>query len=75
MTELRLVGDAIEMNGVTVGVLIPGLRLSLRDELIWAFDAIDEDEATIVELEGRVAQLEAQLKKGSPSSTASKVNS
>lgn len=62
MTELRLVGDAIEMNGVTVGTVIPGLRLSLRDELAEAFALIGEDEATIIELEGRIAKLEERLK-------------
>ena len=62
MTELRLVGDAIEMNGATVGTVIPGLRLSLRDELAEAFALIGEDEATIIELEGRIAKLEERLK-------------
>jgi hypothetical protein len=60
VTEIRIIGDAIELGGVTVGTLIPGLPLSLRDELIWAFDAIDED--YVAGLEDRIEQLEAWLK-------------
>ena len=63
MTTLRIVtDDVIELGGVPVARLLPRLKLSLRDELIWAFDAIDEDAETIAELEARVAQLEARLK-------------
>jgi hypothetical protein len=66
VTELRLAGDAIELDGVTVGRLIPGLRLSLRDQLAEAFALAGEDEDTIIGLEGRVAQLEARLKETAP---------
>jgi hypothetical protein len=59
VTEIRIIGDTIELDGVMVATLVPGLKLSLRDELIWAFDAVDE-------LEDRVAQLEARLKEGKP---------
>ena len=59
---LRLLGDEIELNGAVVGRLLPGLQLSLRDELIWAFDAVDEDAETIAELEDRIAKLEERLK-------------
>jgi hypothetical protein len=48
MTELRLIGDEILLDGVTVGTLVPGLRLSQRDRLEEAFDELaeleDEDE-------------------------------
>ena len=66
MIELRIVADVIEMNGVTVGTLVPGLRLSIRDQLVEAFALADEDENYIAELEGRIAQLEARLKEGKP---------
>jgi hypothetical protein len=62
VTTLRIIGDVVELGGVPVARLLPRLKLSLRDELIWAFDAIDEDAETIAELEARVAQLEARLK-------------
>jgi hypothetical protein len=39
---IRLIGDVIELDGVTVGKLLPGLRLSLRDKLEEALDALDE---------------------------------
>jgi hypothetical protein len=61
MTSLRIIGDAIELNGVPVARLLPGLKLSLRDSLTWAFDEVEEDADTIVELENRIAQLEARL--------------
>jgi hypothetical protein len=59
---IRLLGDEIELNGTVVARLVPGSRLSLRDELAWALDAIDEDRAYIAELEARIGQLEARLK-------------
>jgi hypothetical protein len=59
MIELRIVADVIEMDGVTVATLVPGLRLSIRDQLVEAFELAGEGEATIVELEDRIAQLEA----------------
>ncbi len=65
-STLRLLGDEIELNGTVVGRLLPGLRLSLRDELIWAFDNLDEDAEYIAQVEGSVAQLEAKLKEGKP---------
>ena len=67
MTSLRLLGDEILLNGVTVATLVPGLRLSLRDELAEAFVLADEDDETIAVLEARVAQLEERLKQASPS--------
>jgi hypothetical protein len=47
---------------VTVATLVPGLRLSIRDQLVEAFELAGEDEETIAELEGRVEQLEERLK-------------
>jgi hypothetical protein len=47
---------------VTVATLVPGLRLSIRDQLVEAFELAGEGEATIVELEDRIAQLEERLK-------------
>jgi hypothetical protein len=62
VTTLRIVtDDVIELGGVPVARLLPRLKLSLRDELIWAFDAIDEDAETIAELERRIAQREAYI--------------
>ena len=49
MTELRLIGDEILLDGVTVGTLVPGLRLSQRDKLEEAFDELSEDEAELDE--------------------------
>ena len=60
VTEIRIIEDAIELDGVTVARLVPGLRPSLRDELIWAFDSLDEDYIAL--LEDRIAKLEEQLK-------------
>ena len=58
MTEIRIIDDAIELDGVTVARLIgSGLRLSTRDRLAEAFDAIGEDEENIAELEARIAQI------------------
>jgi hypothetical protein len=60
---LRIIGDAIELEGQVVGTLVPGLRLSQRDDLIAAFDLIDESEEIIAKLEARVARLmKARLK-------------
>jgi hypothetical protein len=42
------------------GRLLPGLKLSLRDELTALFDAVDEDYIAL--LEDRIAKLEEQLK-------------
>ena len=45
MTTLRIVADdVVELDGVPVARLLPGLRLSLRDDLAWAFDSVDEAE-------------------------------
>jgi hypothetical protein len=39
VSELRIVADdVIELGGVPVARLLPCLKLSLRDELTWAFD-------------------------------------
>jgi hypothetical protein len=59
MTELRLVGDAIELDGVTVGTLVPGLRLSIRDLLEEIFDAADEE--YIAELEDLLERRETRI--------------
>ena len=66
MSSLRIVEDTIEMDQRAVATLVPGLQLSLRDQLIAIFDAVDEDEAHIAQLEGRIAQMEARLKAGTP---------
>ena len=62
MTTLRIIDDAIELDGVTVGTLIPGLRLSIRDQLVEVFALAGEGEETIIELEARVARLEASAR-------------
>ena len=41
---IRLIGDEILLDGVTVGKLLPNLTRSLRDKLEEAFDELDEDE-------------------------------
>jgi hypothetical protein len=60
MSTLRIVDDTIEMDQRAVATLVPGLQLSLRDQLIAIFDAANEDAEYILELEDRVAQLEAK---------------
>jgi hypothetical protein len=60
VTEIRVIDDTVELDGVPVARLVPGLRPSLRDELIWAFDSLDEDYIAL--LEDRIAKLEEQLK-------------
>jgi hypothetical protein len=60
VTEIRIIDDTVELDGVPVARLVPGLRPSLRDELIWAFDSLDEDYIAL--LEDRIAKLEEQLK-------------
>ena len=63
MTELRIIeGDWLEFENVRIARLLPNLGATLLYRLIAVFDAIDEDEAYIAELEARVAQLEARLK-------------
>ena len=57
VTEIRIIGDAIELDGATIATLVPNLRLSTRDRLEELFDRIDEDEAEIAELEERIAQI------------------
>jgi hypothetical protein len=64
MTAICIIADEILLDGVTVARLLPELRLSLRDRLVELFDAVDEDENYIAELEGRIARLEAKLKEG-----------
>jgi hypothetical protein len=48
------------MDGQRIAHLGPNLPLSLRDELTFALDAVDE--AYVAKLESRVEQLEAWLK-------------
>jgi hypothetical protein len=59
MSQLHLVGDAIELDGVTVGTLVPGLRLSIRDLLEEIFDAADEE--YIAELEDLLERRETRI--------------
>ena len=61
--NLRIVEDWIELEGERVARLLPNLRLSLLDRLTEMFDAIDEDAATIEELEERLETLGAGEKK------------
>ena len=61
MTVLAIVDDVIELDGRPVARLLPNLRLSLRDRLAEAFDALDEDENYIAELEDRIKELDAQF--------------
>jgi hypothetical protein len=56
MTELRIVGDAIEMGGQGVATLVPGLRLSDRDKVEAAFDSLSENEDSVAELEDLLEQ-------------------
>ena len=65
MSSLRIVEDTIEMDQRAVATLVPGLQLSLRDQLIAIFDAVDEDEAHIAQLEGRIAQMEEESRNAS----------
>jgi hypothetical protein len=60
VTEIRIIGDTIELDGVTVARLLPNLRPSLRDRLADAFDSLDEDYIAL--LEYRIAKLEERLK-------------
>jgi hypothetical protein len=50
MSTLRIVDDTIEMDQRAVATLVPGLQLSLRDQLIAIFDAANEDAEYILEL-------------------------
>jgi hypothetical protein len=62
MTAICIIADEILLDGVTVGRLLPNVRLSQHDRLQDAFDSIGEDAAYIAELEDRIARLEARLK-------------
>ena len=61
MTTLRIVDDVIELDGVAIAKLLPSVRLSIRDELVWIFDAVDEDADYIEFLERRIDALETKL--------------
>jgi hypothetical protein len=58
---LGLVGDEILLDGEVIAMVVPNLRLSQRDRLTEALDALDEDGAYIAELEARIAEREALL--------------
>jgi hypothetical protein len=65
VTEIRVIGEVIELDGVTVAGLLPNVRLSLRDQLVQVFDSIDDeddDAGYIALLEANIARLEKQLK-------------
>jgi hypothetical protein len=62
VTTICIIADEILLDGVPIARLLPSVRLSIRDRLTAVFDALDEDEAYIAELEGRIAQLEGRLK-------------
>jgi hypothetical protein len=62
VSALRIVDDEILLDGEPVALLLPNLRPTLLYRLVEAFDAIDEDAETIADLEGRIAELEEQLK-------------
>jgi hypothetical protein len=64
--SLRIVGDWIELDGARVARLLPGLRLSLLDQLTAAFDSIDEDADYIAELEERLAA-QSEAREAAPS--------
>ena len=66
MSELRIVDDAIELDGRPVAKLLPNLTLSLRDRLEEALDALDEAAENIARLEDRIAELEARLAAHAP---------
>jgi hypothetical protein len=64
--SLRIVEGWIELEGERVARLLPGLRLSLLDRLTEAFDSMDEDAATIAELEERLAA-QSEAREATPS--------
>ena len=66
MTSLALMDGHIELLGQRVARLLPGLAPTLVHRLEEIFDALDEDAATIAELEDRVAQLQARLAAPAP---------
>ena len=57
--SLRIIGDEILLDGVTVARLLHGLRLGLRDQLTAALDAADED--YVAELEDLLERREARI--------------
>ena len=61
MSTLRIVDDTIEMDQRAVATLVPGLQLSLRDQLIAIFDAANEDAEYIPELEAKKFLLEGAI--------------
>ena len=66
MTAICIIGDEILLDGVPIAHLLPSVRLSIRDRLTAVFDALDEDETYIAELEGRITRLEATAEGGCP---------
>ena len=66
MTAICIIGDEILLDGVPIAHLLPSVRLSIRDRLTAVFDALDEDETYIAELEGRITRLEERPKEAAP---------
>ena len=64
--SLRIVEGLIELDGEPVAKVLPKARPTLVYRLTEIFDALDEDAATIAELEDRVARLEARLAAPAP---------
>jgi hypothetical protein len=56
----------IELDGRPVARLVPRVSLTIRDRLIKAFDALDEDGETIARLETRIAEFESLLPAPAP---------
>jgi hypothetical protein len=60
---LALVDDASELNGATIAKLLPSVRtsLSIRDQLVAAFDFTADAAEDVTLLEARIAPLEERL--------------
>lgn len=61
MSQLRIVeGDVVELDGVPIARLEPGLPLSQRDRLIAAFDSLDDAE-DFEDLEEKIEELKKTI--------------